>query len=1178
VRDDGGEWAAAAGAVSVLGMEPGVGHGGGRGDVDDPAFAGGGGVDRWWAGVRRAGACGGHGFGDDDTYDANGNLATTTDAEARTTTYVYDAADQLIEVVRPDQSSVLYDYDLDGNLTGRTDGAGNTTTYAYGDPAHPRLVSAVTDPNQRSTSYRYDRAGNLVSKTDPGGSCAASPPQGCTSFGYDDADQLVSVDYSDPATPDVTAIGYDELGRRTSMTDGTGTSSWTYDSLGRLSSHTDGSGTTTGYGYDLNGQVSTLAYPGGTNTVTRAYDDAGRLRSITDWLSNTTTFGYDPSGNLTAIAYPNGTTSARTFDETDRLVGITHSPTSSPTNPFASFAYTRHDDGLLASATATGVTQPAQSYGYGALGQLANVNDGTYSYDSADNLTAMPGGPVLACDDANQITTAPYDHDSRGNRTAGLTLGEETAYTYDQANRLVGVERQGQRATTRESVSSTGTQSNGIAYKPAVSADGRWVAFPSAANNLVAGDTNGVRDVFIRDRDTGTTSRILGVNGAQASNSSHEVSISDDGRYIAFRSDAYNLVPGDTNAAQDVFVHDRVANTTTRASVSSAGTQANAESPYVAISGNGRYAVFSSAATNLVTGDTNNQKDIFVRDLQTSATTRVSVGLSNTQPNAESRSPVISRDGRYVAYSSYATNLVSGDTNGKADIFLYDRDTATTTRISVSTTGTQANNASDEPTISADGATIAFGSSATNLVTGDSNAATDVFAHDRATGSTTRVSVSSNGTQGDGTSGGRVADNRRSAYISADGRYVMFGSEATNLVASDTNATTDVFVRDRTAGTTTRVSVASDGSQANGKNVDGALSADGTHVVFASTATNLVTGDTNSQQDIFLNGPGTATLDATYTYDGDGLRTSKTVNATQTDYAWDHTSGLPLLLTENTTSYLYGPGGVPVAQITGTTVTYLHQDQLGSTRVLTDATGTAIATYTYDPHGTTTAHTGSTTNLQYAGQYTDTETGHQYLRARYYDPTTGQFLTRDPIEAVTREPYSYAGNDPVNGTDPSGLYCLTGKNPNGSCRSITRGAAEKADDAWDATGGKVVSAANDFEWNACLNSGFILTAGYCHNFVGVRPNGGRAQVGVGITAWGSATVGPGRYAPESVSASFFKGVGGGIGRDLCNDSNYIFGGVGAGFSLQYSATPEKWEERFPGIRQRARDLLDWLSG
>jgi len=362
-------------------------------------------------------------------------------------------------------------------------------------------------------------------------------------------------------------------------------------------------------------------------------------------------------------------------------------------------------------------------------------------------------------------------------------------------------------ATTRVSVATGGTQANGnsgsgtlsadgnlFGGPPVISADGRYVAFESVASNLVAGDTNGREDVFVRDVVTGATTRVsLANGGAQANNDSQGASISADGRFVAFGSVASNLVAGDTNGKFDVFVHDRDTGATTRISVATDGTQANNYSFSAAISADGRYVAFTSDASNLVAGDTNDTSNVFVHDRDTGATTRISVASDGTQANNAGVGPSISADGRYVAFFSMASNLVAGDTNDTFDVFVHDRDTGTTTRVSVASGGIQANNYSIQPAISADGRYVAFQSWPSDPVSGETTGRRDVFVRDRVTGATTRVSIASSGTQAnnDSSSGG--------AAISADGRFVTFESLANNLVAGDTNGKQDVFVRDRLA-------------------------------------------------------------------------------------------------------------------------------------------------------------------------------------------------------------------------------------------------------------------------------------------------------------------------------------------------------------------------------------------
>ncbi len=399
--------------------------------------------------------------------------------------------------------------------------------------------------------------------------------------------------------------------------------------------------------------------------------------------------------------------------------------------------------------------------------------------------------------------------------------------------------------TIRVSLATDGTQGNDGSYTSAISADGRYVAFYSWASNLVSGDTNGAYDVFVRDTHTSTTTRVsLATDGTEGNSSSFTPAISADGRYVAFCSWASNLVSGDTNGAYDVFVRDTHTSTTTRVSLATDGTEGNNSSSDPAISADGRYVAFESSASNLVSGDTNGSDDIFVHDTHSGMTTRVSLATDGTEGNGGSYTPAISADGRFVTFESAASNLVSGDANGDGDIFMHDTHSGMTTRVSLATDGTEANIGSSSPDISADGRFVTFESEASNLVSGDTNGEFDVFVHDTQTGTTTRVSLATDGMQGN--------DGSYSPAISADGRYVAFCSWASNLVSGDTNGAYDVFVHDTQTGTTTRVSLATDGTQGNGSSYDLAISADGRYVAFKSSASNLVSGDTNGDFDVFV--------------------------------------------------------------------------------------------------------------------------------------------------------------------------------------------------------------------------------------------------------------------------------------------------------------------------------------
>ncbi|MCB2188666.1 MAG: hypothetical protein KQJ78_19785 [Deltaproteobacteria bacterium] len=399
-----------------------------------------------------------------------------------------------------------------------------------------------------------------------------------------------------------------------------------------------------------------------------------------------------------------------------------------------------------------------------------------------------------------------------------------------------------QATTGLASVNNSDTPANAICYGPAISGYGEVVVFPSLADNLVAGDTNGLFDVFRRDRVHGTITRVsVASDGAEGNGNSYSGGVTGDGRYVAFDSQASNLVAGDNNGAWDVFVHDASTGATTRVSVDSAGNEGDANSGTASISADGRYVAFESVATNLVAGDTNGFFDIFVHDRVTGATTRVSVDTAGNQSNGDSYNAQISADGRWVAFESGATNLVAGDTNGHWDVFVHDRLNATTIRVSLGPGGVQADNDCLNPAISGDGAYVTYDSGATNLVAADTNGFYDVFVYDRAAATTTRVSVDSAGAQGNGDSSYPT--------ITADGRRVGFESQATNLVAGDTNNAWDVFLHDQATAATTRVSLSSAGAQGDADSGSAALALDGSTIAFGSTASNFATVPAGVAQD-----------------------------------------------------------------------------------------------------------------------------------------------------------------------------------------------------------------------------------------------------------------------------------------------------------------------------------------
>ncbi|HVM12348.1 MAG TPA: hypothetical protein VM638_07735, partial [Actinomycetota bacterium] len=419
--------------------------------------------------------------------------------------------------------------------------------------------------------------------------------------------------------------------------------------------------------------------------------------------------------------------------------------------------------------------------------------------------------------------------------------------------------------TERVSVASDGSEGNADSSftVPRLSSDGRFVAFGSAASNLVPGDANGVSDVFVRDRVRGTTERVsTAADGSEGNASSGNPAISADGRLVAFHSNASNLVPGDTNGRQDIFVKDRETGEVRLVSVRPDGTPPSAASSFPAISADGSRVAFHSDAADLVPGDTNGRRDVFVHDLKSGETVRASVTNDGGQGTSDTRDiPDISGDGRFVVFTS-GSQLTTEDTNNRLDVFVRDIETGRTELASISTDGKiQKENTAGSPSISADGRYVTFDSASWNMVPLDTNGdlgpifdtfmmGFDVYVRDRKLGVTEEVSVTPAGVEVDRDSG--YSD------ISGDGRFVVFLS-AGDLVTGE-RSPSGMYLHDRLTGVTERVAVGIDGSPSTGGTPT--ISADGRSIAFQSSATNLVADDTNGKIDIFVRerGPSTGTL------------------------------------------------------------------------------------------------------------------------------------------------------------------------------------------------------------------------------------------------------------------------------------------------------------------------------
>ncbi len=401
---------------------------------------------------------------------------------------------------------------------------------------------------------------------------------------------------------------------------------------------------------------------------------------------------------------------------------------------------------------------------------------------------------------------------------------------------------------TRISTAADGTQGNSNCFDPVFSPDGTKVAFWSNASNLVPGDTNGSADIFIKTLATGAIERIsTNAAGAQGTSTSVYPDFSPDGTRVAFNSFASNFVSGDTNFNFDIFVKNLTTGAIERISTNAAGAQGDgggSSEVHPAFSPDGTKVAFDSFDSNLVGGDSNSTADIFVKDVVTGAINRVSTDALGAQANSGSSDPVFSPDGTRVAFWSNASNLVPGDTNGSADIFIKTLATGAIERISTDAAGTQGNLESYRPVFSPDGTKVAFESRASNLVAGDTNGGSDVFVKNLTNGAIERISTDASGTQGNGWSYDPV--------FSPDGTKVAFRSWAINLVPGDANGNDHIFVKTLATGAIERISTDPSGAQGNDDSSDPVFSPDGTQVAFVSDASNLVPGDTNNRYDIFV--------------------------------------------------------------------------------------------------------------------------------------------------------------------------------------------------------------------------------------------------------------------------------------------------------------------------------------
>ena len=957
------------------------------------------------------------------TYDAQGNLLTQTDPLGRTTTYTYNALNDVTSVGDPSGVTTTYTYDANGNLlsTSRpltSTGQAATVTLTYGDSAYPGDVTAITDADGNTWTMAYNADGDQVRVTDPDGDTTTSS--------YSSIGELLSqvspdgsVSGANPASF-TTSYTYNALGELTSTKNPLGATSTTaYDADGNAVKTVDADGNVTTYSYDLDNELTSTTEPNGTvektgydqdgnvvsqtdgagDVTTYTYGALDRVASTTEPLGHATTYSYDPDGNLITEVDPSGQTTTNGYDADNELTSIHYSDTT----PSVSYSYdalgqrTQMVDG-------TGTTTDS----YDSLGRLSQVTDGAgstvgYGYDLAGNLTKLtyPNGKAVAqaYNQAEELTsvtdwlgnTISFSYDPDGNLVAEADpSGVKQTPTYNDASQLTGIsdtlgstslasfsygrDPLGQQtsATTTGAVSGSEKYSytslnqlaaaNGQAY--AYNAAGDLVTTPTQSLTYNAGD-----ELTQVTAGSGTTSLSYDANGDRTSETGSGTATQSCDLCLLdpSASGALTLSGAATVKAAGIVTVD----SSSTAAIQLSGS-AKVTGTQVLVAGGVSKSGTASTSPTAVTGAAIASDPLAA--LPAPALTGSATALSVSGSKSQTANPGI-----------YSTITVSGSGRLSLNPGTY----VVTGGVTVSGSGS----------IAGSGVTLylACSSYPTPCATGTDGAALSV------TGS--GIVHLTGGAVGPGKGVAVFADrgNAATLTVSGSGALTLTGSLYAAVETLSLSGNTPVKVTDGV--------VVTGRAQVTGS---GALSV---AVDSSAVAAETYTYDA-AQRLIGLQSP---TTSASYSYDGDGLRMSQTVDGATSQFTWNQSGSLPLLLSDGANDYVYGPGGMPIEQITGSTAVDLHQDGQGSTRLLTSSSGAVVGTYSYDPYGNVTSHTGASTPLGYDGQYTDAESGLQYLLTRYYDPATGSFLSVDPYVAQTLSPYGYVAGDPLNRADPSGM-------------------------------------------------------------------------------------------------------------------------------------------------------------
>ena len=905
---------------------------------------------------------------------------TVTDPLGRVTTMTYNTFEEPLTVTDPNGTASTYSYDGSGNplsiarpLAGTT--SVQTTSYAYADTAHPGDVTASTDPDGKTSQYTYDAFGDVGSSIDPLGNK--------TTYAYDGIGRRTGMvsprgntTGADP-TKFTTAYAYDAFGDLTSTTDPLGhTTSSTYDPNRNRTTVTDAAGNVTSYAFDADNELVTTTRADGTK-LTTGYDTNGNQINQTDAVGHTTAYAYDALNRAVSVTDPLGRLTSYGYDGAGNLTR-----TQDPSGRTTTYGFDAANE--LTAVTYSDGTTPNVAYTYTPDGQRASMTDGTgttsYTYDSLNRLTATTNG-------AGQ--SVGYAYDLKGSVT-GLTYpnGKSVARTYDNAGRLSSV---------------TDWLGNASHFTYDASGNLTGISYPNTVQATSSYD-NADQLGSITDQHGSTT---LANYAYTRDNLGQITAATTTGAAAGTQTYSYTQLNQLGAIGSTPYSYDSADNPTKLANGTTQSFDAANE-----------LTASTSAATAAGTVAT----DQVVSHNQGSTSTKiVSPALTTTAGN-ELILAFVGADGP-VGNDQAITGVTGGGLHwtlasrangsyGTAEVWqAYSTAVLTNIKVTASLKDTPFDGSITVATFT--GANAAVGATATgSAFTGQPTVTvktTTAGSQIWAAGHDWLLNKPRTPIAGQTLVNQFLDKNVHDTYWVQ--KTAAIPTVGTSVAVGDTAPTNDywelaaVEVTPATTGTTSATTNYSYDKQGNR-----------TSAIPAGGVGTAMTYDQAAR----LTAYGTA---ATYSYDGDSLRMAKTVSGATTGFAWDQSGSIPLLLADGSSNYIYGPTGQAIEQITGGTITYLSADQQGSTRLLTDTTGAVVGAYTYDPYGNVTSHTGSATaNLQYDGQYTDAESGYQYLRARYYDPATAQFVSSDPLSGLTRSTYQYVANDPLNRADPSGQF------------------------------------------------------------------------------------------------------------------------------------------------------------